>query len=604
MKSLILFPPQWIPTNPYFSVPILCGQLERASIAYDCYDLNIEFYNEIFTTKFLRECLEKAQFQRKIINSKKNWNCNISNIENKILLNKRKILNEYIDKKQKHAIQAIQYIEDAKNILRSNEFYNFGSYYKAHRIIEYALELASLPFAPSKIKLTDYNNPLFKANYNEIIYQIDKRDINPFIDFFENRFKDKKIDHELILISITAKSQLVPTFTLINILRNKLKYDGHISIGGNLINRVFENFIKHSEVFDSYIDSLLIGDGEENIVKLAHTIEKKESLSNIPNLIYKNKHSICKNDIKPLSNINLIAYPSLKGYDLSKYFSPETIMLIQATKGCYWGQCTFCDLTYGKNFSEKQINKLVDEIQYFYEKYNINKFWFIDESISAKYYLDFANEILNRNLKINYYGLARLEKNFTKETCSILYKSGLRNLMWGYECASERVFKLMNKGVNPNTRLQILKNAHESLIWNHIFLIFGFPSESKKEAEETISTIIRNKKIIDSYHAHLFSLQKHSLIIKKHNLYNIKEFVENEEFEECYNFIYGKEPFYVSQKVLLEKLYILSKKFWKKNNTNIYKYLLSTDFLLYLSKYGIDWLKVSKYNLLNKRNQG
>lgn len=206
-------------------------------------------------------------------------------------------------------------------------------------------------------------------------------------------------------------------------------------------------------------------------------------------------------------------------------------------------------------------------------------------------------------MKINYYGLARLEENFTKENCEILYKSGLRNLMWGYECASERVFKLMNKGINPSKRLQILKNSHNSLIWNHIFLIFGFPSENKKEVEETISTVIKNKKIIDSYHAHLFSLQKHSIIKEKHDLFSIKEFIESEEFEECYNFIYGKEPFLFSKKVLLEKVTNLSKKFWEKKDTNICQYLLSTDFLLYLSKYGIDRLKVSKYNLLNRKKQ-
>ena len=160
----------------------------------------------------------------------------------------------------------------------------------------------------------------------------------------------------------------------------------------------------------------------------------------------------------------------------------------------------------------------------------------------------------------------------------------------------------MNKGINPSKRLQILKNSHNSLIWNHIFLIFGFPSENKKEVEETISTFIKNKKIIDSYHAHLFSLQKHSIIKEKHDLFSIKEFIESEEFEECYNFIYGKEPFLFSKKVLLEKVTNLSKKFWEKKDTNICQYLLSTDFLLYLSKYGIDRLKVSKYYSITSKS--
>ena len=39
--------------------------------------------------------------------------------------------------------------------------------------------------------------------------------------------------------------------------------------------------------------------------------------------------------------LNELKTPSLEGYDLSQYFTPEIVMPFPSSRGCYWRKCSF-----------------------------------------------------------------------------------------------------------------------------------------------------------------------------------------------------------------------------------------------------------------------
>ena len=47
MKTLLIFPPQWMPIGPHYSLPTLVGQFKDTPYQAEAMDLNIEYYNEI-----------------------------------------------------------------------------------------------------------------------------------------------------------------------------------------------------------------------------------------------------------------------------------------------------------------------------------------------------------------------------------------------------------------------------------------------------------------------------------------------------------------------------------------------------------------------------
>lgn len=64
----------------------------------------------------------------------------------------------------------------------------------------------------------------------------------------------------------------------------------------------------------------------------------------------------------------------------------------------------------------------------------------------------------------------------------------------------------MNKGINIETAQQILKDANRQGIYNHLYLIYNFPTETMDDFMETINFIHNNKNIINSFIFHRFNI--------------------------------------------------------------------------------------------------
>ena len=65
MKNLIIFPPGWHPSGPYLALPILKSFLEANNVKIDTDDINIKFFNEILSKKFVISCIEKLKIQNR-----------------------------------------------------------------------------------------------------------------------------------------------------------------------------------------------------------------------------------------------------------------------------------------------------------------------------------------------------------------------------------------------------------------------------------------------------------------------------------------------------------------------------------------------------------
>src|ERR1035437_4432187 len=81
----------------------------------------------------------------------------------------------------------------------------------------------------------------------------------------------------------------------------------------------------------------------------------------------------------------------------------------------------------------------------------------------------------------------------------------------------------MNKGVLTNIadREQILKDGYEADIWNYLFVMFGFPSESLDEAKETVHFLYENRYRSSYSTGSKFALLENSSIFKNLKKYTI-----------------------------------------------------------------------------------
>ena len=292
--------------------------------------------------------------------------------------------------------------------------------------------------------------------------------------------------------------------------------------------------------------------------------------------------------------MNDLKIPSLEGFDLKQYFTPEIVMPYPASRGCYWRKCSFCDHDFGMYYNIKNIDKLIDEIKTFKEKYNINKFEFIDEAISPSYMEAMSKRFLEEKLDVEFFCDARLEDGFTKEVCELAVKAGLKMVLWGFESGSKKIMKLINKGINVDNRLKILRDAREAGIYNFAFIFFGFPAETKKNAMETINVICNNTDIINSYGKSIFTMGKHTKLREAPSKYGVVgETKQVSEFSPTYEYTAKG----MTKEELNEIVDICTKRAEKAYGNSLSFHLISREILfLYLCKYGVDEICNFKFN--------
>lgn len=182
--------------------------------------------------------------------------------------------------------------------------------------------------------------------------------------------------------------------------------------------------------------------------------------------------------------------------------------------GCYWGKCSFCDVTldYIHRFEPNTAKSLCDQMEAVICQTGRNGFHFTDEAAPPALLRNLAEEILRRKLTVTWWTNIRFEKNFTPELCQLLKKSGCIAVSGGLEVASPRILKMINKGVTVEQVTQVTANFSRSGILVHAYLMYGFPTQTARETIDSLEIVRQLFKhgLIQSGFWHRFALTAHS----------------------------------------------------------------------------------------------
>ena len=393
MKILLIIPPPTSPVSPYLSAPLLCGQLVANGFDAKTLDLSVEFFDWVLNKNFL---LNQYNIAKSLYSSLDTQGKTVFDKEFKSYsyeLKKTVLKKYYIENFLKTDAENLELISEISDIIESYKnkdvFYDFEKSKNLLSKINKAFDIAMLPFAPNSLMFHSYKNPLYKVTYLALKKQALDNEDNIFYKFFKDKIKEHKInEYDLILISIPNETMLLPALTLM--YQIKENSSAKIAIGGNIITRIDNELKNIPDAFNCFYDYVMIGTGEASVIKLAKYVQSDSltasELRKIAGLIYTDQGIVKWNNPDIKYNINKSHNLSLNGIDLTKYYTPDIIMPIQMTKGCYWGKCKFCGLHYPpRKYSIKNVVKVVDEIEYLNKNYNINIFEFVDEAIHPKY---------------------------------------------------------------------------------------------------------------------------------------------------------------------------------------------------------------------------
>lgn len=182
--------------------------------------------------------------------------------------------------------------------------------------------------------------------------------------------------------------------------------------------------------------------------------------------------------------------------------------------GCYWHRCAFCDtsLDYIGNYRAPKATTVVDHMERVMQQTGRTGFHFVDEALPPKLLREVAEEILRRGLAVSFWGNIRFEKAYTAELCDLLAEAGMVAVSGGLEVASDRLLKLMDKGVTIQQTVEACRHLRDAGIMVHTYLMYGFPTETLQETVDALEIVRRmfDDGIVQSAFWHRYAMTCHS----------------------------------------------------------------------------------------------
>jgi hypothetical protein len=357
------------------------------------------------------------------------------------------------------------------------------------------------------------------------------------IDLFDKRIKE--VQPKLVCISVPFPGNLYTSLRCGQWL--KLHYPSiKVAMGGGFANTELRS-ISDARVFEFY-DFITLDDGEAPLEILIDHIDGKKEQQDLKRcftlingvVVYIN------NSISGDYKQNQLGTPDYDGLLLDKYISAIEVInpmhslwsdgrwnKLTMAHGCYWGKCTFCDISldYIKTYEPVAASLIVDRMQELVEKTGENGFHFVDEAAPPSLMKAVAIEIIRRKLVVSWWANVRFEKSFTRDLCILLKSAGCIAVSGGLEVASDRLLTLIDKGITVAQVAKVSKHFSDAGIMVHAYLMYGFPTQSVQETIDSLEMVrqLFESGVLQSAFWHLFTMTAHSPVGLDPAKYQVKK---------------------------------------------------------------------------------
>ncbi|MDP2414430.1 radical SAM protein [Daejeonella sp.] len=352
---------------------------------------------------------------------------------------------------------------------------------------------------------------------------------NTYIDGILLRILEEsitKLKPELVSLSVPFPGNLYSAFRIAQWL--KLHYPGvKVAMGGGFPNTELRS-VSDVRVFE-FFDFICLDDGEAPMEHLCEYLDGKRGLNELKRTfaIVDSKLKYCNGSICPDYKQVDVGTPDYSDLLLDKYISVIEVVnpmhrmwsdgrwnKLTMAHGCYWGKCTFCDISldYIKVYEPVAAGLLCDRMEEMIAQTGERGFHFVDEAAPPALMRSLALEIIRRKLTVTWWTNIRFEKSFTRNLCLLLKASGCIAISGGLEVASDRLLELIQKGVTVEQVARVCHNFTEAGIMVHAYLMYGFPTQSAQETIDSLEMVRQmfESGVLQSAFWHQFAMTAHS----------------------------------------------------------------------------------------------
>jgi radical SAM superfamily enzyme YgiQ (UPF0313 family) len=344
------------------------------------------------------------------------------------------------------------------------------------------------------------------------------------LDTLDERLK--ALNPELVSLSVPFPGNLYSAFRIAQWIKShypKVK----IAMGGGFPNTELRS-VSDVRVFE-FLDFICLDDGEAPVEHLCEYLDGKRILNDLKRTfaMVDSQLKYCNGSISPDYKQFDVGTPDYSDLQLDKYISVIEVVnpmhrmwsdgrwnKLTMAHGCYWGKCTFCDISldYIKVYEPVAAGLLCDRMEEMIAQTGERGFHFVDEAAPPALMRSLALEIIRRKLTVTWWTNIRFEKSFTRDLCLLLKASGCIAISGGLEVASDRLLELIQKGVTVEQVARVCHNFTEAGIMVHAYLMYGFPTQTAQETIDSLEMVRQmfEAGVLQSAFWHQFAMTAHS----------------------------------------------------------------------------------------------
>ena len=534
MKDILLITPPFTQLNtPYPATAYIKGFLKMKDISSFQMDLGMEVILELFSNEGLTD-LFKVESKSKSANSQRIFALNkeyIKTIDSVIAFLQGK------NPTLARTICSGNFLPEASRFRQLDDmewaFGTMGMQDKAKHLATLYLEDLSdyiVECVDENFGFSRYAERLGRSanSFDELYFHLQKEPT--YIDRITLKIIKKRLEDihpKLVCFSVPFPGNLYSAFRSAQFIKSNFP-SCKIAMGGGFPNTELRE-LKDERVFE-FFDFISLDDGELPLELIYNSVSQKESVDVILKRTYilENGKVVYENNAsQPDYKQSEVGTPDYSDLFLDKYISVIEIAnpmhslwsdgrwnKLTMAHGCYWGKCTFCDvsLDYIKLYEPIAAKTIVDRMEELIAQTGENGFHFVDEAAPPALMREVALEIIRRKLVVSWWTNIRFEKSFTSDLTYLLKESGCIAVSGGLEVASDRLLDLIKKGVTVEQVAQVTRNFTESGIMVHAYLMYGYPTQTIQETVDSLEMVrqLFELGIIQSGFWHQFAMTAHS----------------------------------------------------------------------------------------------
>ena len=527
------------PTQPYLSLPTLKGHLRAKGLDARVVDLNLEATHWLFAHDTIADVGRRLGARFSQLNG-----------QYRLTFEEQREYMALADARPK--LERILGASPSPiEVFQSREhFFDAATYTFARRQAEEYFDAINATYWPFRYGFNTVGHGVAPWSFDLLEQYFEGRK-SPLHSFYEEHFASASewdwdrsggppcdvTDTVFIGISVVFPSQVPEALYLARFLRERAP-NAFVTLGGPAIHQIAIHLDEARRLrLLTWVDAIGLFEGEETLVQLFPKLAawrdapdaatKHAILADVPNLLVADPSGESTRT-GPRWSLDLrdAAMPDYSDLDLDRYLAPSRTLLYAPTRGCYWGQCSFCyyGLTETATATYREIppDRAASELGQLSRRYGVKNVYLSCDVLSPKYALKLADALIEKNVKIRWSSDLKIEKYFTAERCERLFESGLRSAAFGIESGSDRILELMRKGCDRATMTTVNRAFHEAGIATEWMTFTDHPDESLEEALETVSWIEEEQEAIDLFLVGEFGLEAGSHIAQDPAHYGIR----------------------------------------------------------------------------------